>query len=73
MGIAFEEVIKDTSVSKMIDRGAEYVRRESLGFSPTGCQTQSIYIISIINHCIDNNAIFTDSQFNNIVNILNSV
>lgn len=69
----FEEAIKDTSVCKMIDRAAEYVRRESLGFSPTGCQTQSIYIISIINHCIDHNAIITDSQFNNIVNILNTI
>lgn len=69
----FDEAVRDTALCKMIDKAADFVRRENLGFSSTGCQTQEVFIASLIHHCIDNDAIFTDTQSKNIINILNSV
>lgn len=73
MGTPIKEYIKNKSRNAIINKGLDMANGAKLGYSPTGCQEVQLATATMCYHCMCNDVIFTESQINNILNIINSV
>lgn len=64
---------KDSYNLKVIDMHLSVIKRRELGF----IDKQSIFVVNnlaiIAKHMLDNSQIFTDEQYNNIINLINKI
>ena len=73
MDINFNNVVRAGVEDMLIAANSASIQRAELGFINKDCDLVKSMIGTICIHALDNKDIFTESQYNNIVNLINSI
>lgn len=57
-------------INNTINKQINNIKKEQFGFINNDC---SVFILSILIHCFENNVIFDNKQYKNIINIANKL
>lgn len=66
-------MFENIAVDALCKKGYDMARRLDMGFSPTGCEEQSLSVAVLLYHCSCNNVMFSEDKFDIMNNILNSI
>lgn len=73
MNTNFNNVVRTGFESMLIAANSASIERAKFGFINKDCDFVKSMLGSICIHALDNKDIFTKSQYNNIVNLINNI
>lgn len=73
MDTTFIKAVRDNFTGLVINANAASIKRAEFGFVNTDCNFVKSMIGTICLHAIDNPDIFTEKQYNNIINLINNI